>query len=69
MILEGKIIDINECFGIVEIGDIKYKFPLNVVFGDKIKTGNLVKVRLEDGIVKIVNKYEIVELEEFLDVD
>lgn len=69
MILEGKIIDINECFGIVEIGDIKYKFPLNIVFGEKIETGNLVKVRLEDGIVKIVNKYEIVELEEFLDVD
>lgn len=69
MILEGKIIDINECFGIVEIGDNKYKFSLNLVYGDKIEIGNLVKVRLENGIVKIVNKYEIVELEEFLDVD
>ena len=69
MILEGKIIDINECFGIVEIDDNKYKFSLNLVYGDKIEIGNLVKVRLEDGIVKIVNKYEVVELEEFLDVD
>ena len=69
MILEGKIIDINECFGTVEIGDIKYTFSLNLVYGDKIEIGNLVKVRLENGIVKIVKKYEIVELEEFLDVD
>lgn len=69
MIVEGIIIKKDDCFGTVETENEVYKFPLEIVYGDKISVGDKVKVRLEEDIPKIITKYEIVELEEFLDVD
>ena len=69
MILEGSIVDINNCFGKVEVNNKIYDFPLEIVYGDILKKNDIVKVRFENDIPKIITKYEILELEEYLDVD
>lgn len=69
MILEGSIVDINNCFGKVEVNNEIYDFPLEIVYGDILNKNDIVKVRFENDIPKIITKYEILELEEYLDVD
>lgn len=69
MVLEGNIVDINKCFGEVLINEKIYKFSLDIVYGDMINKNDRVKVRFENNIPKIITKYEILELEEYLDVD
>ena len=69
MVLEGNIVDINKCFGEVLINEKVYKFSLDIVYGDMINKNDRVKVRFENNIPKIITKYEILELEEYLDVD
>lgn len=69
MVLEGNIVDINNCFGEVLINEKIYKFSLDIVYGDMINKNDRVKVRFENDIPKIITKYEILELEEYLDVD
>ena len=69
MVLEGNIVDINNCFGEVLINKKIYKFSLDIVYGDMINKNDRVKVRFENNIPKIITKYEILELEEYLDVD
>ncbi len=69
MVLEGNIVDINNCFGEVLINEKVYKFSLDIVYGDMINKNDRVKVRFENNIPKIITKYEILELEEYLDVD
>lgn len=69
MVLEGNIVDINNCFGEVLINEKIYKFSLDIVYGDMINKNDRVKVRFENNIPKIITKYEILELEEYLDVD
>ena len=69
MVLEGNIVDIIMCFGEVLINEKIYKFPLDIVYGDMINKNDRVKVRFENNIPKIITKYEILELEEYLDVD
>lgn len=69
MVSEGNIVDINNCFGEVLINEKIYKFSLDIVYGDMINKNDRVKVRFENDIPKIITKYEILELEEYLDVD
>ena len=69
MVLEGNIVDINNCFGEVLINEKIYKISLDIVYGDMINKNDRVKVRFENNIPKIITKYEILELEEYLDVD
>lgn len=69
MIKEGEIIDINNCFGEVKIDNKIYKFSTDIIYGDIINKNDIVKVRLEDDLPKIITKFELLELEEYLDVD
>lgn len=69
MILEGNVISIDKCFGKVLVGSREYFFPLEIVYGDKIEVGDRVKIRIDNDFPSVVTKYEIIELEEFLDVD
>lgn len=69
MVLDGIVKKIDNCYGICEVNDKLYKFPLNIVYGNMISVNDHIKIRFDDDIPKIVTKYEIIELEEFLNVD
>ena len=69
MILEGKIIKKNKCFGTIECDKKEYNFPLEIVYGESINIGDKVKFLIENDVLKIVTKYEVLELEEYLNVD
>lgn len=69
MIKEGIVEKIDNCFGTFKSDDKIYKFSLDIVYGNKITEGDNIKVRFDGDIPKIITKYEIIELEEILDVD
>lgn len=69
MILEGVVEKKDNYFGVCNVDGKLYKFPLCIVYGSMIDINDHVKIRIENNIPKIVTKYEIIELEEFLNVD
>lgn len=69
MILEGVVEKKDNYFGVCNVDGKLYEFPLCIVYGSMIDINDHVKIRIENNIPKIVTKYEIIELEEFLNVD